>query len=116
LSDGAYLGLFSLLWDSHCATLENIQSRSANISKSNVNNSRVYPAASVINEEDISEVVELDEQHMEPKKTSFVETKKTKIQLTWKNITIKATVKKGRFQKADDSKDVTILGKTSTKS
>lgn len=53
---------------------------------------------------------------MEPKKTSFVETKKTKIQLTWKNITIKAPAKKGRFQKADDSKDVTILGKTSTKS
>lgn len=68
-----------------------------------------------MNEEDVSEVIELDEAHVNPKKTSFVETKKTKIQLTWKNITIKAPAKKARWQKADESKDVTILGKLSSK-
>ena len=95
---------------SYCVNLENIQSRSPNPVRTNAINSKVYPEPSAKDEEDISEVVELQEQRVNPKKTSFVETKKTKIQLTWKNVTIKAPVKKGRSQNSDDNKDITILG------
>ena len=45
------------------------------------------------------------------KKSSFSESNKPKIQITWKNITIKAQKKKRIWQKSlDENSEITILG------
>ena len=53
-----------------------------------------------------------EESKNDKRKTSFIENKKSKIQLTWKNVTITAPPKKRLWCKqSPDAKEFIILGK-----
>lgn len=73
----------------------------------------VYPVAVVEEADGDSPVkVEQEENYVDRKKTSFVDTKKMKIQLTWKDITITAPPKRRCCRgPPPGATEITILGK-----
>ena len=68
-----------------------------------------------VNQADNSQVhpqnIFLNEDNTVKKRSSFVDTKKTKIQLTWKNVIIKAKPKKRLCCNKNQEESFTILGK-----
>ena len=73
----------------------------------------IYPVAVVEEADGESPVkVEQEEDYVDRKKTSFVDTRKMKIQLTWKDITITAPPKRRCCRgPPPGAKEFTILGK-----